>query len=184
MAAQAAVPVSKPIYAGYTLSRTVVPVSQAINGKWSVGDIYRVHLEVTAKTAMNWVVLSDPVPAGATVLGGGLGRDSAVATQGEKQDDAGMSPSFAERKSELYRAYYAWLPAGKTSLEYTVRLNTPGSYSLPATRIEAMYAPQVYGELPNTGGFTIVESASEQAGGAPQQAAPAQGASASAVTTP
>lgn len=184
MAAQAAVPVSKPIYAGYTLSRTVVPVSQAINGKWSVGDIYRVHLEVTAKTAMNWVVLSDPVPAGATVLGGGLGRDSAVATEGEKQDDAGMSPSFAERKSELYRAYYAWLPAGKTSLEYTVRLNTPGSYSLPATRIEAMYAPQVYGELPNTGGFTIVESASEQAGAAPQQAAPAQGASASAVTTP
>ncbi len=184
MAAQAAVPVSKPIYAGYTLSRTVVPVSQAVNGKWSVGDIYRVHLEVTAKTAMNWVVLSDPVPAGATVLGGGLGRDSAVATQGEKQDNAGMSPSFAERKSELYRAYYAWLPAGKTSLEYTVRLNTPGSYSLPATRIEAMYAPQVYGELPNTGGFTIVESASEQAGAAPQQAAPAQGASASAVTTP
>lgn len=184
MAAQAAVPVSKPIYAGYTLSRTVVPVSQAINGKWSVGDIYRVHLEVTAKAAMNWVVLSDPVPAGATVLGGGRGRDSAVATQGEKQDDAGMSPSFAERKSELYRAYYAWLPAGKTSLEYTVRLNTPGSYSLPATRIEAMYAPQVYGELPNTGGFTIVESDSEQAGAAPQQAAPAQGASASAVTTP
>src|SRR5690606_8383567 len=89
------------------------------------------------------------------ILGGGLGRDSAVATEGEKPDEQGMSPSFAERKSELYRAYYAWLPAGKTSLEYTVRLNTPGSYSLPATRVEAMYAPQVFGESPNTDRFII-----------------------------
>ena len=184
MAAQAAVPVSKPIYAGYTLNRHIVPVSQAVNGKWSVGDIYRVQLDITAKTAMNWVVLSDPVPAGATVLGGGLGRDSTVATRGEKQDGDGMRPSFAERKSELYRAYYAWLPAGKTSLEYTVRLNTPGRYSLPATRIQAMYAPQVYGELPNTGGFTIVESAGEPTAASTQQAAPAQEASGSAAAIP
>jgi len=171
MGALAAVPVTKPVYAGYTINRQVAPVSQAVAGKWSVGDIYRVHLDITAKTAMNWVVLSDPVPAGATILGGGLGRDSATATEGEKQDEQGMSASFVERKSELYRAYYAWLPSGKTSLEYTVRLNTPGSYSLPATRVEAMYAPQVYGESPNTGSFTIVEqqdsagpAAAEQAG--------------------
>lgn len=155
MGALAAVPVTKAVYAGYTIDRQITPVSQANNGSWSVGDIYRVHLNITAKTAMNWVVVSDPVPAGATILGGGLGRDSAVATEGEKQDEQGMSPSFAERKSELYRAYYAWLPAGKTSLEYTVRLNTPGSYSLPATRVEAMYAPQVFGESPNTDRFII-----------------------------
>ena len=178
MAAQAAVPVDKPVYAGYTLSRSVTPVSQAENGKWSVGDIYRVRIDMTAKTAMNWVVLSDPVPAGATVLGGGLGRDSAVATEGEKQDADGMLPSFAERKSELYRAYYAWLPAGKTSLEYTVRLNTPGSYSLPATRIEAMYVPQVYGELPNTSRFNIVESDDGLATAAASQTGSASGADA------
>ncbi|WP_161495218.1 alpha-2-macroglobulin [Advenella sp. S44] len=180
VAAQAAVPVDKPVYAGYTLSRSITPVSQAQNGKWSVGDIYRIRLEMTAKAAMNWVVLSDPVPAGATILGGGLGRDSAVATESEEQDENGKLPSFVERKSELYRAYYAWLPAGKTTLEYTVRLNTPGSYSLPATRIEAMYAPQVYGELPNTARFTIVDANNESAPTAAPQSAAAPGPDANA----
>ncbi|AHG64846.1 alpha-2-macroglobulin family protein [Advenella mimigardefordensis] len=184
VAAQAAVPVTKPVYAGYTISRSIIPVSQAVSGQWSVGDIYRVHLDISAKATMTWVVLSDPIPTGATILGGGLGRDSAVATEGEKTDQKGWPPSFAERKSELYRAYYAWLPAGKTSLEYTVRLNTPGSYSLPATRVEAMYAPQVYGELPNTEGFTIVESAGEAPVESAQQAAAAQGSGNAGIAAP
>ena len=35
---------------------------------------------------MAWVVVSDPVPAGATLLGSGLGRDSAIATRGEQRE--------------------------------------------------------------------------------------------------
>ena len=35
------------------------------------------------------------------------------------------------------------------TLEYTVRLNTVGDFALPPTRAEAMYAPEVYGEIPN-----------------------------------
>ena len=34
---------------------------------------------------MTWVVVSDPVPGGATILGGGLGRDSQIATRGEQR---------------------------------------------------------------------------------------------------
>jgi len=30
-----------------------------------------------------------------------------------------------------------------------VRLNNPGEFNLPATRVEAMYAPEMFGELPN-----------------------------------
>lgn len=166
LGALAAVPVTQPVYAGYTIQRHIEPVSQAASGAWAVGDIYRVRLEINAKATMNWVVLSDPVPAGATILGSGLGRDSAIATTGEKREYDQVQASFTERKSELYRAYYAWLPAGKTSLEYTVRLNTPGRYSLPATRIEAMYAPQVYGELPNNQAFIIKAAAQDASTGA------------------
>ena len=35
----------------------------------------------------------------------------------------------------------------KTS--YTVRLNNVGEFALPPTRVEAMYAPEMFGELPN-----------------------------------
>ena len=34
-------------------------------------------------------------------------------------------------------------------IEYTVRLNNPGRSSLPPTRVEATYAPETFGELPN-----------------------------------
>ena len=35
------------------------------------------------------------------------------------------------------------------SLDYTVRLNNVGQFSLPPTRVEAMYAPEMFGEFPN-----------------------------------
>jgi uncharacterized protein YfaS (alpha-2-macroglobulin family) len=36
-----------------------------------------------------------------------------------------------------------------------VRLNNAGDFALPATRVEAMYAPEVFGEVP--GGRITVE---------------------------
>ena len=34
-------------------------------------------------------------------------------------------------------------------MEYTLRLNNVGEFSLPPSRVEAMYAPEMFGELPN-----------------------------------
>ena len=34
-------------------------------------------------------------------------------------------------------------------MEYTIRLNNVGEFSLPPSRVEAMYAPEVFGEAPN-----------------------------------
>jgi uncharacterized protein YfaS (alpha-2-macroglobulin family) len=35
------------------------------------------------------------------------------------------------------------------TLEYTLRLNQSGAFSLPPTRVEALYAPEMSGEIPN-----------------------------------
>jgi uncharacterized protein YfaS (alpha-2-macroglobulin family) len=105
-------------------------------------------VEVDAQSDMTWVVVSDPVPGGATILGSGLGRDSAIATRTEKRTGEAW-PAFEERSFEAFRSYYEYLPRGKTVIEYTVRLNNPGKFSLPPTRVEAMYAPESFGELPN-----------------------------------
>ena len=32
-----------------------------------------------------------------------------------------------------------------------MRLNNPGRFALPPTRVEAMYAPEMFGESPNAG---------------------------------
>ena len=97
---------------------------------------------------MAWVVVSDPVPAGATLLGSGQGRDSALATRGEEREGSAW-PAFEERAPEAWRSYYEWLPRGRHVVEYTLRLNASGRFGLPPTRIEAMYAPESFGELPN-----------------------------------
>jgi len=147
----AAVPLKAPLRAGYSVTRSVSAVEQKDKAAWSRGDVVRVHIEVDAQTDMTWVVVSDPVPGGATILGSGLGRDSAIATAasgGEKRSGTAW-PAYEERSFEAFRSYYEYLPKGKHVIEYTVRLNNPGKFSLPPTRVEAMYAPETFGELPN-----------------------------------
>ena len=144
----AAVALKAPFAAGYRIAKTVTPVDPAVKGVYTRGDIVRVHLDIDAQSDMTWVVVNDPVPAGATILGSGLGRDSEAATTGEKPQD-GVWPAFVERTFEGYRAYYDYLPKGKLSIEYTVRLNNAGTFGLPPTRVEALYAPSTYGVLPN-----------------------------------
>ena len=95
------------------------------------------------------MALSDPIPAGATILGSGLGRDSEVAQQGQGQASEGAWPAFVERGQDSYRVYWDYLPKGVSVVEYTVRLNNAGDFALPPTRAEALYAPEMFGELPN-----------------------------------
>jgi len=146
----AAVPLKTPLSAGYRIVRSVTPVEQKTAGAWTRGDVYRVHLDIDAQADMSWVVVDDPIPAGASILGTGLGRDAALATRGERQG-GWVWPAFQERTHTAFRSYYEWVPKGRFSVEYTVRLNNAGRFALPTTRVEAMYDPEAFGELPNAG---------------------------------
>jgi uncharacterized protein YfaS (alpha-2-macroglobulin family) len=145
----AAIPDGPARNAGYRISRKVTPLQEKTPGKISRGDLWRVTLTVDADNDMTWVALSDPIPAGARIMGDGDGRDSAIASLGENREQRGMAPTYVERSFSAYRAYYAMLPKGRFSIDYTLRLNNAGSFALPPTRVEAMYAPDVFGEVPN-----------------------------------
>lgn len=144
----AAVDLKAPFSAGYTVKKTVTPVEQAVAGRNSRGDVLRIAVEVNATSDMTWVVLTDPIPGGSTILGGGLGRDSQIATTGERKAGSAW-PAFEERSFEAFRAYYEYVPKGVFKVEYTVRLNNVGDFALPPTRVEALYAPEMFGETPN-----------------------------------
>ncbi|MNS67358.1 hypothetical protein D3C72_1006080 [compost metagenome] len=149
---QAAIPLKSQLSAGYTISKTITAVEQANKslpaGQYTRGDVLRVTLEVNASANMTWVAITDPVPGGATILGSGLGRDSALATDGEKSTGWGWK-AFEERSFEAYRVYYGHLPQGKLSLQYSFRVNNTGEFAMPSTRIEALYAPEMFGMTPN-----------------------------------
>jgi hypothetical protein len=63
--------------------------------------------------------------------------------------DTGTPPTFVERSFQSYKAYFEELPAGRTVVEYAIRVNQPGRFLLPPTRVAALYAPETFGEIPN-----------------------------------
>ncbi|MCJ7546904.1 MAG: alpha-2-macroglobulin, partial [Deltaproteobacteria bacterium] len=144
----AAIPLKEPLSSGYKIKKTISAVEQRDPKQWSRGDIFRIRLEIEAQADQTWVVVSDPVPAGTTILGKGLARDSEILTKGE-QRKGWVWPAFEERSFEAFRAYYEYVPKGKWQVEYTIRLNQGGRFQLPTTRVEALYFPEMFGEIPN-----------------------------------
>ena len=144
----AAIALKKDLSSGYKIKRTIIPIDRKNPNTWSAGDVLRIRLDLDAQTDQTWVVVSDPVPAGATILGKGMSRDSQIMTSDEKRK-GWVWPVFEERSFEAFRAYYEYVPKGSWSVEYTLRLNSSGTFQLPTTRVEAMYFPELFGEIPN-----------------------------------
>src|SRR5260370_801033 len=148
--ALAAIPLTQPFSSGYLITRTLGPVESGHVSGWKRGNLVRVHLKIEAQTDMTWVVVNDPIPAGASHLGTGLGRDSEIAPSGEKIDAGSLGwPVFTEPAFDAFRAYYGDVPKGAFEIEYTIRLNQSGTFKLPPTHVEALYQPEMLGDLPN-----------------------------------
>ena len=56
---------------------------------------------------------------------------------------------YVERGQDGWRGYFEWVPRGRFTVEYAVRLNAVGRFQLPPTRVQAMYSPEIRGALPN-----------------------------------
>ncbi len=148
VSSRAAVPLNAALDAGYSIRQSMVPLQQAVPGKWTRGDLARVTLTIDAQADMGWVVVDAPVPTGASVLGSGLAGESTL-LQRDNRSTGSAWLAFEERLVDRYRAYYAWVPKGRFTVDYTLRLNQAGSFNLPPTRVEAMYQPEQFGEIPN-----------------------------------
>jgi hypothetical protein len=148
ISSRAAIPLAAPLSSGYRVTKTVTPLEPRTAGQLSVGDRLRVRVEIDAQSDMTWVVVNDPIPAGASHLGTGLARDSQIGTGDDTNDADLLAPAFAERRFDAYLAYYDFVPKGRFVAEYTIRLNQNGTFQLPPTRVEALYAPEMFGEIP------------------------------------
>lgn len=142
---RAAVPLRSAVTAGYRLSRQVSVVSARTPGRLTAGDVVRVTLTIDAGADRNWVVVSDPIPAGATILGGDANQSTILV---QSTDDT-TTPSYVERGNDGWRGYFAWMPQGHYTVSYTLRLNGAGRFGLPPSRVEAMYSPAIHAAVPN-----------------------------------
>lgn len=144
---RAAVPLTQPLFAGYKLTRQVSVVQAKTKGVLTRGDVLKITLTVEASAERSWVAISDPLPAGATVIGGMANQSQMLADQAD--DTSGAWPSYIERGNDYWRAYYRWLPRGTHTVSYVVRLNGAGRLQLPPSRVEAMYSPEIRAQVPN-----------------------------------
>ena len=143
---RAAVPLIVPFASGFAVHRSVAAVSQAVPGIRSRGDVMKVRVDVTARAPVAWVAVNDPVPAGATILGGSLGGRSDLLAAGAT---TGLQPTFVERRTEAVHAHYERLDRATVIYEYTLRLGSTGTFHLPPTRVEALYSPEMVALVPN-----------------------------------
>ncbi|MBA2936474.1 alpha-2-macroglobulin [Sphingomonas sp. CGMCC 1.13654] len=144
---KAAVPLTAPAFAGYRVKREVFFVERKDPHRLSRGDVLRVRLTVDAPVDRTWVVIEDPIPAGASIVSGEGGQSQILA--GEANAGGIAWPGYVERGLDAWRGYFAWLPKGQMTTEYVVRVNGAGRFLLPPTRVEAMYSPEIHAELPN-----------------------------------
>jgi uncharacterized protein YfaS (alpha-2-macroglobulin family) len=161
----AAVPLKQPLNAGYQLTKQISVVQARTPGQWTRGDVLKVTITVDASAERNWVVINDPVPAGATIIGDQANQSQLLAASGSDGGGSlfsamtgdgklwnvqvGVKAAYVERGNDSYRAYFDWVPRGRFSVSYVMRLNTAGRFNLPPTRVEAMYAPAIRAAVPN-----------------------------------
>lgn len=143
---KAAVPLREPLNAGYRIKRSVSVVKAADPNRLVRGDVIKVRIEVIAAAGRTWVVVNDPIPPGATIVGNLGGQSQMLAAQAGGE---GVWPSYVERGKDSWRGYFGWMPAGTHAVEYVVRLNGSGRFNMPQTRVEAMYSPAIRGQWPN-----------------------------------
>jgi uncharacterized protein YfaS (alpha-2-macroglobulin family) len=151
---RSAIPLKAPWDLGYRIARKLIPITQKVPRKWSDGDVVNVEITIFAKYDQPWVVVRDPIPAGATHLGSGLEGTSRLLNKDPKVKKDANSPDdfpteYEEKGLENYIAYAAYLPKGTYRLNYRIRLNSSGTFRLPPSRVEALYSPETFGESPN-----------------------------------
>jgi uncharacterized protein YfaS (alpha-2-macroglobulin family) len=143
----AAVPLTAPLNAGYKMTKQVEVIQAYKKGELTRGDVVKVTITVDATAERNWVVVNDPVPTGATVIGGLGGQSQMLGAAADS--GSGVQPSYIERGRDAWRGYFAWVPRGTFTVSYVMRMNSAGVFNLPATRVEAMYSPEIRAQVPN-----------------------------------
>lgn len=112
------------------------------------GETYMVTLTVVSPQDRRFVVVNDPVPAGCEVVQTQFETESA-----EMQRILSMAQSKLRNATfvhfEKYPDHVALfadgLQAGEHTFQYLVRANQPGKFTMPATKAEEIYHPEVFG---------------------------------------
>ncbi len=124
----------------------------------SVGEVVQVRLTIVAPHDLYYVVVEDPLPAGAEAIDPSLATTSRLAEEPGlvRERDAESAPwrwfpwwwrwySRSELRDEKVVLFADYLPAGTYTYQYTFRATQPGAYHVIPTTAHEFYFPEVFG---------------------------------------
>jgi uncharacterized protein YfaS (alpha-2-macroglobulin family) len=146
----------KALSRGISLTRTYslmtdpthTPITQA-----KVGDAIRVSVTIVAYNDMNYVVVSDPIPAGTEAINPDLattGSAGVAPSLGPADDPLALGFGYwyfgsADLRFDRTVLYAAHLPRSTYQFTYTLRADFAGQYHVLPTTGQQIYFPDVYG---------------------------------------
>ena len=165
-------PVSEvePLDRGISVSRKysllndpdAAPITEA-----PVGEPVQVTLTIIAPNDLHYVVVEDPIPAGADAVNPELETTSQVGTQPELSRERPLSEGWGwwwfskiEMRDEKVVLYATYLPRGTYQFNYVIQPGLAGEYNVIPVTAQEFYFPDVYGRSAGSI-FTITEAAGE-----------------------
>ncbi len=152
---------------GFTVAKTVVNTDGSPDIK--VGDLVKVTVQLEAVgSSQRYVVLDDPLPAGLVAINTAFKTEQPLP---EGREEGGLDedvdfdyfgpgnvmrfrPHFFEIREDRVLAFRDEVWSGPQVFEYYARAVCEGTFIMPATKVAAMYSPQVRGYSPQ-GRLTI-----------------------------
>ncbi|OGR40772.1 MAG: hypothetical protein A2X35_09750 [Elusimicrobia bacterium GWA2_61_42] len=144
----------KPASEGFEISREIKPMGGGSGFK--AGSRAVVTISVKTPQDRTFVAVNDPVPAGFEVVNTEFAVESsedarALAKKGGRGGGWGEFER-AERYDDRMLIFADYLTAGEHKYSYIVQATVPGVYYGPASLVEGMYEPEVFGR---TAGSTV-----------------------------
>jgi hypothetical protein len=129
------------------------PITQA-----RVGDVIDVRLRIIAAQQLHYLIVEDPLPAGAEAIDTSLRTTSItargpevqrVAEKGEDQSDwqwwGWWTPTHVDLRDEKTALFATELAPGSYEFRYQIRASLPGQFRLLPPTAYQMYHPEVWG---------------------------------------
>lgn len=130
---------------GIAVTRDFLPVERTSTTPLRsarVGDLVRVQLTIVAPSDLDYVVVEDPLIAGAEAI------DPELATTSIFERTSGQADwrfSHIDIRDDRVALFARALPRGTYRFSYLVRLTTPGDFVAQPARASLMYFPEVWG---------------------------------------
>ncbi len=159
-----------PLDRGFVVQRTYEAiddpddVTRDADGTWHIkpGVEVRVRLTMVADSRRTHVALVDPLPAGFEALNPALAVTGPI-PQDEGSDSFGRNTFWwwqwyehQNLRDDRAEAFASLLWAGTYDYTYVARATTPGTFIVPPTKAEEIYAPETFGRSGSD--VVIVES--------------------------